>query len=113
MGEKKSKVEARSTRVYMENVMQKVFHRNVDDHLSKLLAGDRETFDRCAAFLAKNLDYFQLLHTLCLVTGTRFDLEKSDPIKAADAWVCWWQENKDRIVWDAEAERWKTPNREG
>lgn len=107
MAEKKSKIQGNSTRIYMENVMQKVFRRDVEGRLAKLLAGDRETLDHCAGFLAKNLDYFQLLHTLCLVTGTRFDLESPDPTKAADAWVCWWQENHDKLEWDSGAERWK------
>ena len=106
MTEKKSKVEGQSTGVYLANVMQKVFRKNVPDHLAKLLSGDRETLDRCAEFLAKNLDYQQLLHTVCLITGKKFDLEHKDPVRGADAWVCWWGENKDRLVWNVEQERW-------
>jgi hypothetical protein len=106
MSEKRSKIDAPNTRVYMENVIQKVFRRNVPDHLAKLLAGDRDTLEKCAEFLAKNLDFHQLLHTLCLISGKKFDLEEKDHVKGADAWVCWWEENKEHIAWDAKAERW-------
>lgn len=106
MSEKRSKTQQQNTRVYMENVMQKVFRRNTQEQLQKLLAGDRETFLKCAEFLSKNLDYHPLLHTLCLITGKRFDLEEKDPAKAADLWVCWWQENQERLAWDPESERW-------
>lgn len=106
MTEKKNKVDAQSTRMYMEGAVQRVFRRNVPDHLAKLLSGDRETLEKCATFLAKNLDFFQLTHTLCLVTGRKFDLEEKDHAKAADAWVCWWEEHKDQIVWDPVEEKW-------
>ncbi|GEM_PF-7064098 len=109
MTEKRSRTQPQNTRIYMENVMQRVFRRNVPDHLAKLLSGDRETLEKCAEFLSKNLDFHQLLHTLCLITGQRFDLEERDQAKAADAWVCWWQENKERLAWSAENERWAIP----
>ncbi len=95
-----------STRVYLRNVMQRVFPGKWSDHLRKLMSGDRATLDLCARHLEKNLDYFPLLHTLCLVTGRRFDLAPGDRFKAADAWVCWYDENKDRLAWDEKEERW-------
>lgn len=109
MTERRSKIDAQDTRLYMESAIQRVFRRNVPDHLAKLLGGDRETLEKCAEFLAKNLGFHQLLHTLCLVTGKRFDLDERNHVKAADAWVCWWEENKDRLAWDAEDGRWAVP----
>lgn len=106
-GKKASKIEGSSTRVYMEHVMKKVFHGEVTDRLDRLFSGDRETLQECATYLSKKLDYHQLLHTLCLVTGTRFDLEHEDRVRAADGWICWYEENKDRLVWDEAHQRWK------
>ncbi len=96
-----------STKVYFRNVMQKLFRERWEDHLKKLLGGDRETLDLCAAHLTKNLDFFPLLHTLCLVTGQRFDLNEKDRSRAADLWVCWYNEGRDRLEWNAKEEHWQ------
>ncbi len=96
-----------STKVYFRSVMRKLFADQWEEHLGKLLAGDRQTLDACAAHLTKNLDFFPLLHTLCLITGRRFDLDEKDRAKAADAWLCWYEENRDRLVWDAQQEIWR------
>ncbi len=97
-----------STKVYFRSVIQKIFPKpQREEHLEKLLGGDRETLDACARHLSKNLDFFPLLHTLCLVTGQRFDLQVKDPAKAADAWLCWFGENRDRLVWDPKQELWR------
>lgn len=105
----KTKFEGRSTKVYLENVMKKVFPESKEDHLKKLFSGDLDTLDKCAQYIAKHLDYRQLLHTLCLVTGTRFDLEFDNPVKAADRWLTWYELYKDKLVWDKEYERWNRP----
>ena len=98
-----------STRVYLKNVMEKLFREKWEEHLTKLLAGDRRTLDLCARYLAKNLDFFPLLHTLCLVTSQRFDMTEKERTKAADSWMCWYNQNKDQLVWNIEYERWEMP----
>ncbi len=98
-----------STKVYLRDVMRKVFPDRWEEHLNSLLSGDRETLDFCARQLTKSLDFFPLLHTLCLVTGQRFDLQEKDRAKAADAWLCWYEENRDRLSWDPRQELWR-PN---
>jgi len=95
------------TQVYIRSVMQKLFRENWNEYMQKLFTGDRDTLDRCVTHLSMNLDFFPLLHTLCLVTGQKFDLDQKDPVKAADAWVCWYKESRDRLVWDKELELWK------
>lgn len=96
-----------STQVYIKSVMQKLFQEHWSDYSQKLFSGDRTTLDLCVNYLAKNLDFFPLLHTLCLVTGQKFDLDQKDPVKAADAWLCWFSENKSRLAWDKEQELWR------
>jgi len=96
-----------STKVYFRNVMKKLFPDRWEEHLDKLLSGDRGTLDSCAEQLTKNLDFFPLLHTLCLVTGQRFDLQEKDRARAADAWLCWFEENRDRLQWDPAQELWR------
>jgi hypothetical protein len=98
-----------STKVYFRSVMRKLFPDQWEEHLQKLLSGDRATLDFCAEQLTKNLDFFPLLHTLCLVTGRRYDLQAMDRARAADAWLCWYDENRDRLVWDKEQEIWQIP----
>jgi len=95
------KLSAKSTNVYFKSVMQKVFRDKWSQHLDKLLSGDRATLDLCAESLSHNLDFFPLLHTLCLVTGQKFDLNERDHAKAADAWLCWYDENRQRLSWSA------------
>lgn len=96
-----------STKVYLKSVMQKVFRDRWEESLKKLLTGDRPTLDFCARQLNKNLDFFPLLHTLCLVTGQKFDLGAEDPAHAADAWLCWFEGNRERLEWNIEEELWK------
>ncbi len=110
MDEKKTtRLEGRSTKVYLENVMKKVFPESEGNHLQDLFSGNKDTLETCAGHLAKHLDYRQLLHTLCLVTGTRFDLEFDNPVKAADRWLTWYETHKESLVWDQEYERWNRP----
>lgn len=110
MEEKKTtRIEGRSTKVYLENVMKKVFPGAEENRLENLFSGDMETLDLCAAHLAKHLDFRQLLHTLCLVTGTRFDLEMDNPVKAADRWLTWFEMYRDKLVWNKEFEHWNRP----
>lgn len=96
-----------STKVYFRDVMRKLFQDRWEEGLERLLSGDRRTLELCAERLAKNLDFFPLLHTLCLVTGQRFDLQEKDRTRAADAWICWYQEHRDRLFWDPEREVWR------
>ena len=96
----------KSTKIYLKNVMKKLYSTDWEASLEKLLSGDRQTFDFCARCLGENLDFFPLLHTLCLITHQRFDLEDEDRAKAADAWVCWYNENKNRLIWDLKGEFW-------
>ena len=96
----------KSTKIYLKNVMKKLFSTDWEASLEKLLSGDRETLNFCADCLNENLDFFPLLHTLCLITHQRFDLDETDRTKAADSWVCWYKENKDRLTWDAKGETW-------
>jgi hypothetical protein len=102
------RLERSNTKVYLSGVMQKLFRSKWEEHLKKLLTGDRATLDLCAQQLSQNLDFFPLLHTLCLITGKRYDLDAKDHVKAADQWVCWFGENKDRLAWDGDHEIWKT-----
>lgn len=97
----------KETRVYLQSVMRKIFQSGWEDHLKKLLTGDRVTLDLCAKQLTKNLNFFPLLHTLCLVTGRRDDLDEKDPAKAADHWLTWYSEHQDHLVWDPSAEIWR------
>lgn len=103
----RQKLKSANTRVYFRDVMKKLFRSKWEEHLNKLLSGDQETLDLCSKHLESNLDFFPLLHTLCLVTGRRFDLDEKDPSRAGDAWICWYRENRDRLVWDAKKELWK------
>jgi len=96
-----------STKVYFRSVMRKLFPDGWEERLNKLLSGDRETLDACAGQLTRNLDFFPLLHTLCLITGQRFDLQEKDRAKAADAWLCWYEENRERLSWDPRQELWR------
>lgn len=99
----------KETKVYLKSVMEKLFRERWEKHLKGLLGGDDETLALCAKHLAGNLDMFPLLHTLCLVTGRKFDLEEEDPAKAADKWLMWYEENKSRLEWDSERGEWKVP----
>lgn len=96
-----------STKVYLKNVMLKLFRSRWEDHLRKLLGGDRATLDLCASSLSANLDFFPLLHTLCLITGRRFDLDEKDPLHAADKWICWFETNKSLLAWNVGEEIWQ------
>lgn len=100
------KLSGQPTKVYLKTVMQKLFKDKWASNLEKLLAGDRATLETCAQHLAQHLDFFPLLHTLCLITGQKFDLSEKDHAKAADAWLVWFAENKSRITWDDEKELW-------
>lgn len=100
-------LKGKETRVYLEEVMKKLFVERWEKNLKKLLTGDAETLDYCASQLKSNLDFFPLLHTLCLITGRRDDLEHKEAAKAADAWVTWFQENRSRLQWDKSLELWK------
>lgn len=95
-----------STKVYLNSVMQKLFKEKWSQHLDNLLKGDRATLDLCAMALSKDLSFFPLLHVLCLVTGTRFDLNEKDHVKAADAWCVWYGENKANLAWDDTEGKW-------
>jgi len=101
------KLSHQSTRVYLNSVMQKLFKDKWSQYLDSLLHGDRATLDLCAAQLSKDLSFFQLLHVLCLVTGTRFDLNEKDHAKAADLWLVWYGENKANLDWDEAEGSWK------
>jgi hypothetical protein len=100
------KLSMKSTHLYFKSVMQKIFREKWSQYLEKLLSGDRATLDTCAAHLSKNLDFFPLLHTLCLVSGQKHDLNEKDHTKAADAWLCWYADNKGQLEWDTELEHW-------
>ncbi|MBI4564953.1 MAG: hypothetical protein HY716_09710 [Planctomycetes bacterium] len=104
------KLSHQTTKVYLDAVMQKLFKDRWPKQLEALLAGDLGTLDLCAQHLAKNLGFFELLHILCLVTSTRFDLEEKDRVKAADMWLCWYGENKSKLEWDKKDEIWRLPN---
>lgn len=108
----KQSLKGKETGVYLASVMQKVFRTDWEKHLKCLLTGDRDTLDTCAKHLARNLDLFPLLHTLCLVTDRRYDLEVKDPVKAADRWVTWYSENEASLVWDGDREVWILPRPE-
>lgn len=95
------------TKVYLRKTMTKLFRNRWEEHLTKLLSGDRETLDLCAQHLKGNLDFFPLLHTLCLVTGQQFDLKDKNHVRAADSWMCWFDENKERLAWNLELEHWE------
>ncbi len=101
------KLSAKSTNIYFKSVMQKLFRDQWSQHLDKLLTGDRATLDLCARQLAVNLDFFPLLHTLCLVTGQKFDLDEKDHVKAADAWLCWFDDARPRLAWNADDGVWR------
>jgi hypothetical protein len=101
------KMSGQPTKVYLKSVMQKIFREKWATHLDKLLSGDRATLDLCAQHLSKHLDFFPLLHTLCLVTGQKHDLNEKDHAKAADAWLVWYADNKSRLEWNADDEVWK------
>ena len=100
-------LKGKETRVYLQSVMKKLFQERWEDSYKKLLAGDRDTLDYCASQLKINLDYFPLLHTLCLITARRDDLEEKEPVKAADSWITWYSENKGSLVWDKPMGLWK------
>lgn len=104
------KLGGKSTNVYLKSVMQKLFRDKWSTHLDKLLSGDRATLDLCAENLSHNLDFFPLLHTLCLVTGQRFDLNEKDHAKAADAWICWYEDNRQRLAWNRDDGVWRVPS---
>ncbi len=104
------KLSGQPTKVYLKTVMQKLFRDKWSVHLDKLLGGDRATLDACADQLARNMDFFPLLHTLCLVTGQKFDLDERDHAKAADAWLCWYDENRQRLSWNADDGVWHAPS---
>jgi len=99
-------LKAKETKVYLQSVMQKVFRNKWEEYLEKLLAGDRKVLDLCANQHTKNLDFFPLLHTLCLITGRKDDLDEKDPARAADRWLTWYSENRDRLAWSKESETW-------
>ncbi len=101
------KLSAKSTNIYFKSVMQKLFRDQWSQHLDKLLTGDRTTLELCARQLAVNLDFFPLLHTLCLVTGQKFDLDQKDHVKAADAWLCWFDESRPRLAWNTDDGVWR------
>ena len=101
------KLSHQSTKVYLSSVMQKLFKDKWAEHLDALLRGDRKTLDLCAANLSKDLTFFQLLHVLCLVTGTRFDLQEKDHAKAADMWLVWFGENQANLGWDDAEGVWR------
>jgi hypothetical protein len=100
------KLSGQNTKVYLKSVMQKLFRDKWAGNLDKLLSGDRATLDTCAAHLSKNLDFFPLLHTLCLVSGQKHDLNEKDHTKAADGWLCWYADNKTQLAWDTDLEHW-------
>ncbi len=101
------KLSGQPTKVYLKTVMQKLFKDKWSAHLDKLLSGDRPTLDACAEQLTRNLDFFPLLHTLCLVTAQKFDLNEKDHVKAADAWLCWFSDRKADLVWNEEDQVWR------
>lgn len=103
------KLSGAPTKVYLKSVMQKLFKDKWSASLDKLLGGDRDTLDACGKMLSRNLDFFPLLHTLCLVTGQKFDLNEKDHAKAADAWLCWFADHRDDLQWDAEDQVWRAP----
>lgn len=100
------KLQGKATNVYFKSVMQKVFRDKWSQHLDKLLSGDRATLDLCADSLSHNLDFFPLLHTLCLVTGQKFDLDQKNHAKAADSWLCWYDEVRQRLTWNGDDGVW-------
>ena len=100
------KLSGQPTKVYLKSVMQRVFRDKWAANLDKLLTGDRATLDICTQHLSKNLDFFPLLHTLCLVTGQKHDLNEKDHTKAADAWLCWYADHQNQLLWDAELDHW-------
>lgn len=101
------KLSHQPTKVYLNSVMQKLFKEQWARHLNDLLKGDRHTLDLCAQALSKDLSFFPLLHVLCLVTGTKFDLQEKDHVKAADAFLCWYGEHKAKLSWDEKDEVWR------
>ncbi len=101
------RLSAQPTKVYLNSVMQRLFKEKWAQHLDLLLSGDRDTLDLCAQALSKDLSFFQLLHVLCLVTGTQFDLREKDPARAADAWLVWYGERKAKLSWDEKDEVWR------
>jgi hypothetical protein len=101
------KLSGQPTKVYLKSVMQKIFRDKWAANLDKLLAGDRATLDLCAQHLSRHLDFFPLLHTLCLVTGQKHDLNEKDHAKAADGWLVWYADAKANLAWDEEDELWK------
>lgn len=103
------KLSGKSTHMYFKSVMQKVFRDKWSQYLDKLLSGDRPTLDLCAENLSHNLDFFPLLHTLCLITGQKFDLQEKDHTKAADGWLCWFEERREALAWDTAEGVWKSP----
>ncbi len=100
------RMSGKATNVYFKSVMQKVFREKWAQHLDRLLSGDAATLAICADNLSHNLDFFPLLHTLCLVTGQKFDLGAADHARAADAWLCWYEENRERLAWSADDGHW-------
>src|SRR5262245_2177089 len=105
--EEVKKLSGAPTKTYLKSVMQKLFKDKWSLHLDRLLSGDRDTLETCAGQLAKNLDFFPLLHTLCLVTGQRFDLNEKDHVKAADAWLCWFSDHSADLRWDDDEQVWR------
>ena len=101
------RLKGKETGVYLGEVMKKVFSERWEEHLKKLLGGDPETLDYCAQRLKQNLDFYPLVHTLCLVTGQKFDLEEKDKLKAADKWLEWYGENKESLAWSKDTEVWR------
>ncbi|MBI2932850.1 MAG: hypothetical protein HYY16_14480 [Planctomycetes bacterium] len=101
------RLSGKTTNMYFRSVMQKVFREKWSHHLERLLSGDIATLDLCAENLSHNLDFFPLLHTVCLVTGQKFDLDEKDHAKAADAWLCWYEEHRGRLGWNVEMGAWQ------
>ena len=99
----------KDTGIYFGEVMKKLFRDEWESHLTQLLAGDRRTLDLCASRLRDHLDFFPLLHTLCLITGRKDDLEEEDPLKAADRWLTWFGEKGEGLAWDMGKGRWTLP----
>lgn len=99
----------KETRLYVQGVMKKAFRAEWKKHLHGLMDGDAATLGECAQLLSDNLDLFPLLHILCLVTGQKFDLDETDPIRAADRWLTWYHENRGRLQWCSEKEMWSLP----
>lgn len=96
----------KETGVYFGEVMKKLFREEWESYYTRLLSGDRPTLDLCASRLRSHLDFFPLLHTLCLITGRKDDLEEEDHARAADRWLTWFGEKGDRLIWNGEKGRW-------